>query len=64
VFSVFDMSRWDTEKCYLYCSIKHRMYCLCSGIHLQHNDECRVLYCLLNLCRWHLCVYSLLNYCE
>jgi hypothetical protein len=34
MFSVFDMSRWNTEKCYLYSVSKYRMYRLCSGVHV------------------------------
>jgi hypothetical protein len=58
------MSRWKMEKCYLYCACEYRMYILCSGVHLQYNNECRFLYCLYVLCCWHLCFYCLLNYCE
>jgi hypothetical protein len=41
------MSRWQTEKCFLYSNSKHSMYLLRSRIHLQYNDKCRDLY---NLC--------------
>ena len=34
LFSLYCMSSGDTEKCYLYCSIKYRMYRLCSGVHV------------------------------
>ena len=64
VFSVFVMSRGDTEKCYLYCPGQYRMYSLCSRIHIQYNNECCDMYCLYILCCWDLCVYCLLNYCE
>ena len=64
LLNVLNMSCWNTEKCYLYCSIKYRMYSLYSGILLQYNDKCCFLYCLLNLCCGHLCVYCLLNHCE
>ena len=63
MFSVFVMSRWNMEKCDLYCAIKYRVYGLRSGIHIQYNNECCDLYCLYVLCCWDLCVYSLLNYC-
>jgi hypothetical protein len=58
------MSRGDTEKCYLYCVSKYRVYGLRNRIHIQYHYKCCDLYCLLNLCCRHLCVYSLLNYCE
>ena len=34
MFRVFVMSRWHKEKRHLYCSRKHGMHCLHSGIHV------------------------------
>ena len=34
LFRMFVMSRGDTEKCYLYCSIKYRVYGLRNRIHI------------------------------
>ena len=43
---MFVMSRGDTEKCYLYCVSKYRVYGLRNRIHIQYNNECCDLYCL------------------
>ena len=64
LFSLYCVSSGDKEKCYLYSNSKHRMYCLCSRIHLQYNNECRHLY---NLCpclyhRNHLSIHGM--YCN
>ena len=46
------MRRRHTEKCYLYSNRKHGMYGVCSGIHVQYNSKCCVLYNL------RVCLYS------
>ncbi len=64
MFRVFVMSRWHKEKRHLYCSRKHGMHCLYSGIHLQHHYKCRDLYCLFYMYSRHLCIYTLFNHSE
>lgn len=64
MYTLYRLCRGQTKKCYLYGVSKYRMYILCSGVHLQYNNECCDLYCLYILCCWQLCVYSLFNYCE
>jgi hypothetical protein len=46
LFSVFVMSRWKTEKCYLYSNSKYCVYLLCSGVHVQYHYKCCYMYCL------------------
>ena len=46
MFSLYCMCCWNTEKCDMYSNSQHCVYSLCSGIHLQYNDERCVLYYL------------------
>ena len=64
MYNMYYMCCWNKEKCYMYDNHKYRMYSLCSWIHLQHYDQCGVLYHLFScLCRRnHLSV--LIMYCD
>ena len=44
VFGLYCMCGWDISVYNMYCVSEYRVYIMCRRIHLQHYDECGVLY--------------------
>ena len=48
----------------LYCNYEPSLYCLCSGIYLQHSYQCSHLYGLYRLCSRNPRFHRMYNNCK